>query len=109
MKRLTVYAGIFVFAIGACFYANWYHSQIGFLIGGLVWIASFMLIPIAGSIESASKEASEARRMQKGLPILPPPKGEKFFGMAIYLMLATAIVLFVLGFRLIGYLYPHAD
>jgi hypothetical protein len=84
--------------------------MLGF-VGCLTYIVPFLLIPFAGPLEKACIEAAEARRRRKGLPIriMSSPKSEKLFRMAVYLVLTLAIVLFFLGFRLIGYLYPGVD
>jgi hypothetical protein len=76
-----------------------------------MYAVPFLLIPFAGPLERAYDRAAEARRRRKGLPIqiMPSPKSEKLFRMAAYLVLASAIVLFFAGFRLIGYLYPGVD
>jgi hypothetical protein len=106
-----VYTVIFIVAIATSLGACWCEGPNGDLIGCLMYVVPFALIPFAGPLERASINAVQGRRRSKGLPIqiMTFPNGEKIFRMAIYVMLALAICLFFFGFWLIGYLYPGVD
>jgi hypothetical protein len=105
-----IYTVIFFVAIGSSIFANWFsdpsHEMLGF-VGCLLYIVPFLLIPFAAPLEDVCIEAAESRRRRNGLPIIiPSPRSERLFRIAVYVALAAGICLFFLGFWLIGYLYP---